>query len=424
MDLSFFGILIHTLLHHVLKDIPNQFLASDSVFLPMEKSLLSSSLDQSAIIWDTVHGNQIASIQFDAPIVSCQPHPTRSNEFIFSLENQLPIFVRITHEGPKHISQVAFSLVLRSPFDSDDPVASPPPISRGNTREPGSRYVTQFSIDGSLILRGNSSGLISVFEVGDKSVEFREDLEVPGRAMIKMISFSPCKTKWCINSQDRVIRLYNTDVLDASKADKTATKPRLIEHQLVIIDVVNRVQWQCVCFSQDGDYLAVGLQDSSHKITIHRTSDGMVEKVLEGPKESIGTVLWHPMRAVLITVGLQYGGVYMWSKNYTENWSAFAPNFEELEENAEHSESESEFDKKTEADIKAMKEQIDAQEARLVDIMNDTPGQSLLTWFDDCPYYCPPVLINTESSELQNTTPKKEKVRSENKRKRTKLKEK
>ena len=44
------------------------------------------------------------------------------------------------------------------------------------------------------------------------------------------------------------------------------------------------------------------------------------------------------------------GVIYLWAKDYTENWSAFAPDFKELEENEEYVEREDEFDIMPDAD--------------------------------------------------------------------------
>ena len=51
-----------------------------------------------------------------------------------------------------------------------------------------------------------------------------------------------------------------------------------------------------------------------------------------GPRDDCVHLSWHPQRSCFVTVGSS-GKIYVWAKVYKENWSAFAPDFEELTEN-------------------------------------------------------------------------------------------
>lgn len=156
-----------------------------------------------------------------------------------------------------------------------------------------------------------------------------------------------------INANDRVIRYF--------RVDEQTGIPKLINK---FQDLVNRIQWSQSCFSADGEFVIGGSgHKAEHNIYIWDKKIGNLVKILEGPKEPLDDLAvsvthrvnmcvchtyplplkWHPVRPIIGSVS-SFGNIYIWTAKHEENWSAFAPDFIELEENLEYEEKEDEFD--------------------------------------------------------------------------------
>ena len=87
------------------------------------------------------------------------------------------------------------------------------------------------------------------------------------------------------------------------------------------------------------------MQDGSHSLHMWTASTGRLARCLRGPNEAMSGVEWHPLRP-FVAVSTNHGNVYVWwtGTDVHESWSAFAPNFKELEANEEYLEKEDEFD--------------------------------------------------------------------------------
>lgn len=58
---------------------------------------------------------------------------------------------------------------------------------------------------------------------------------------------------------------------------------------------------------------------------------------------------------ICASVSSDQGLLHIWSSNISERWSAYAPGFEELEENLEYQEREDEFDVEDESEVEKRK---------------------------------------------------------------------
>lgn len=116
---------------------------------------------------------------------------------------------------------------------------------------------------------------------------------------------------------------------------------------------------------------------AEHHIYIWDREHGNLVKSIEGPKEGILDLQWHPLQPIICSCAASSGVIFIWSTNYTEHWSAYAPNFTELHENEVYQEREDEFDVLDEEHLARKKaRQAEAEEAD-VDIDTIEPIEGL-----------------------------------------------
>lgn len=145
-----------------------------------------------------------------------------------------------------------------------------------------------------------------------------------------------------VNSSDRVIRtVLMPDLSQLGIGLEPSSIKLQVEHKFQ--DVVNRLSWNHVTFSSTGEFVTA-TTFMNPDIYVWERSHGSLVKILEGPREELGVVEWHPSRPMVVACGLESGCVYEWSIISPQKWSALAPDFGEVEENVEYVEREDEFD--------------------------------------------------------------------------------
>ncbi|KAH9466856.1 hypothetical protein MJO29_000697 [Puccinia striiformis f. sp. tritici] len=308
--------------------------------------LLSASRDWNVIIWDLKSGDRKQTIRFDAPVTSAQFHPINRKLIVVTLQSQEEaIFVDLRSEGGR------WELDSRQSHQTTNPEEDPKTADstekgkassgrRGSRRKRQAATVARFNPSGDLIYVGTSQGTLHLFDCRTKVLVHIE--QITNNNTIKSMEFDNKGSSIVLNSNDRIIRVYS---LKFKAGEMVPTM--ILDHKFQ--DTIVRTPWQGCGFGSEYVVAGAGHKDS-HQIFIWDRSSGTLTKILDGPKDPLEAFDWHPTRPIVASVSI-LGLIHIWVTGVTENWSAYAPGFDELDENVEYREREDEFDYEDESDL-------------------------------------------------------------------------
>jgi len=227
--------------------------------------------------------------------------------------------------------------------------------------------VARFDPSGRYIFVGTSQGTILVFNTRTKTLIARHKIMGAGAMIMRGLGFTKGGRRLITNSTDRILRQFNLPIYPPCVEGQVMELE--LEPTLRFSDPIGRVAWHNMAYSPDGEWLAGGSADPvTHKIYIWNiTSDGSFVTALDGGREPLLDVTWHPS-APAIASTTNAGNVLLWHCPAPERWGAFAGGFEEMDENIVYEEREDEFDIEDEAEIAKRKRK---EEDEYVDIMGD-----------------------------------------------------
>jgi len=287
--------------------------------------LASASTDNNVSVWDIITGECDQRFKFPSPVLRVQFNPRVSDELLVVPMRHAAVLV--------NLNDAAHKLV---PVDDENDL----------------HIFASFDKRGRHIYTGNSKGKIIIVHREKLSIVKQFKLTQTMSNAVKGIEFSRRGESFLVNTADRVIRVYN--VKDVMEDDDPEPVQKLQ-------DLVNKTMWKKCCFSGDGEYVCAG-SAKQHALYIWEKSEGTLVKILHGSKgqESLLDVVWHPVRPIVASISS--GVISLWAQQQVENWSAFAPDFKELDENVDYEERESEFDKEDEdRSVKSENEELDIE---------------------------------------------------------------
>ena len=295
------------------------------------RTLVSSSTDNTVCVFDVLTSEVIAKWRFSTPVLKVQFNPRNENLILVVPMKHAALIIHLPNSG-------AAASADKSHKETRNKTHTILPLDES---DPDLNLTAAYDRRGEFVFTGNSRGRIAVINVGSGSIDGPEivaSFRVSNTA-IKQIEFAPKrKDVFLVNTADRVIRVYESQEVLACGI---SGEPEPVQK---LQDLVNKTTWKKCCFAggPDAEYVCAG-SSRSHSIYIWERSVGTLVKILHGTKgETLLDVVWHPIRPIICSISS--GVVSVWAQPQVENWSAFAPDFKEMDENVEYEERESEFD--------------------------------------------------------------------------------
>ncbi|KAI9728534.1 MAG: chromatin binding protein [Cirrosporium novae-zelandiae] len=343
--------------------------------------LLSSSQDWKCILWDLKDGSRIRTVRFQAPVYVAELHPFNHLLFVASLFEDDPVLVDMSLKKP--VKRILPTIPRRSDLAGREPN---PKQAAQDAKQ--ATCVTIFTAIGNHIISGTNKGWINVIETETCKTIHSEKF---GSGMIVFLRLSPSGREMIVNSTDKLIRAIQLPDFSQTDGDNDQLT---LNVQNTFQDIVNRYSWNDVAFSPSSDYVTATTY-MEHDAFIWENNQGSLVKILEGPKEELGVIEWHPSKPWVAACGLESGDIFIWSVIAPQKWSALAPDFVEVEENVEYVELEDEFDIQPKEEIH--KRRMD-QEDEDIDVLTMDPVKGDV----EQNTFRMPILLDIDNSESED----------------------
>lgn len=314
--------------------------------------LLSGSADGHVVWWDMGSNREAHRAELGRPVSRLCIMRRQPLCALVSFSQGAPALVTVAAAEKPEVKQVP-TLVIEGEGKGGS----------ANLNYSGVVALAVFSQGGEHLYIGQTRGTLLVLE--RHTFDILDIIRISGAPRINHMLLNRKGTHLLVNCNDRGIRLFETRCYAGTKRNlftlseiksKVAVMklPKhgslLYPHEPLLIKVrefnnaVERMNWKAVAFSSDSEYVVAAPDTKAeHSMYIWSRVWGKLERILEGPKEGVLDIAAHPLHSILLSVSTA-GRIFIWSTVYRENWSAFAPDFEELEENQEYIEREDEFD--------------------------------------------------------------------------------